>query len=120
MATRSFRAPRLDRLITVMLLTSGRNDFGEPFETVVEHSAWAALRDLSAGEDLERSGNRDFAERIWRIRWTATIANADTTNAEVRDDAGVVWGVNRIVEVTGRDGEIRNRYLDIEASAETS
>ena len=119
MATRSFRAPRLDRLITVVVTTGGRNEYGEYVETETESPAWAALRDLSAGEDLEPSGNRDHGARIWRVRWTAELAALDTTTATVRDDAGQVWGINRIVEVTGRDGEIRNRYLDIEASAET-
>ena len=121
MATRAFRPPTPDRLITVTVTgESFRNDFGEFVPgTVANYPTWAALRDTSAGEDLDASGNRDVGEVIWRARYTAELAAASTLTATVTDDTGRQWGVNRIIEVTGPDGRTRRRWLDIEASRST-
>lgn len=122
MTTRVFRPPTPDRIITVTVASQGyRNEFGEWVPgTETDYPTWAALRGVSAGEDLAAAGNRAVGDAIWRVRWTADLAAASTLTATVTDEHGQEWGVDRIIEVTGADSRTRRRWLDIEASAETS
>ena len=105
----------LDRIITVRVQAEGmRNEHGEFVEgAVTPIRVWASRRDRDLTDIAEEGGTRGEARRDWRIRWRADLAGAATSSLAVQDDR-LEWTVDKLVEVTGRKGELRRRWLDIQ------
>ena len=113
----------LDRLIEVTYLGIGsRNMYGEYIPpTPRKFRVWGTQKDLDLAHANEEGGQRGERRRDWRIRWHEEIAYSDTTLLTVddftsRDADGhhFVWSVVNMVEVNGRNGERRRRWLDIQ------
>ena len=108
---------QLDRRITIQYEGPGgaRNEFGEyvPGQTV-NLTVWAQRYDLSA-QDIEREGGvTTSARRDWRVRWTAALAGerlSDRFASLMVVDGGVTFNVTNVIELVGRDGLDRRRWL---------
>ena len=118
--------PAPDRLLTV--LVDGTGDYDDSGRYIqgpdVEHRVWGWRRDDRVGYDLNPSGARNEVQRTYRIRWHSAIADVSpiylnltdgTTNA---DGSLVRFNVNRLVEITGRDFDLRRRWLELTALKE--
>ena len=103
-----------DRLITVNVMAEGmRNEHGEFVDgAVTAVRTWATRFDKSQEDKEQEGGQLDTTRRDWRIRWDSRIANTPASRLEVVD--GVTFNVLNMVEVTGRRGELRRRFLDIQ------
>ena len=55
----------------------------------------------------------DTTRRDWRLRWDSRIAEIPVSRLAVVD-GGLTFNVLNVVEVTGRRGELRRRFLDIQ------
>ena len=104
-----------DRLITVNLMAEGmRNEHGEYVDGVVTAiRTWATRSDKSQEDKEQEGGALDTTRRDWRIRWDSRIANTPASRLEVVDGLET-FNVLNMVEVTGRRGELRRRFLDIQ------
>ena len=104
-----------DRLITVTVTSEGmRNEHGEYVDGVVTAiRTWATRSDKSQEDKEQEGGALDVTRRNWRIRWLSGIADKPVSMVAVTDD-GLAFNVLNVVEVTGRRGELRRRWLDIE------
>ena len=113
----------LDRLITVVVMTMPtRNEHGEvvPGQELANSRVWADLVDNSVARSLESGGARGLADRVYRVRYFAVLANARPVNVKVTDDAGSVFTVTEISEETGRNSETRRRWLELECTREAA
>ena len=108
----------LDRRITIKVTTPGmRNEFGEfvPGQTLML-PVWVTR--LDSRDTFSFDGGSGLAEvarrRVYRVRWRSDIAGADPTNVTVTpDDGGDSIQTESIAEFSGRDGDIRRRWLDV-------
>ena len=104
-----------DRLITVTLTTEGmRNQVGVYVPgTVTTVRTWATRMDKSQ-EDIEQEGGiADSTRRDWRIRWDSRLADRPISQMAIVDGP-TTFNVLNMIEVTGRRGELRRRWLEIE------
>ena len=114
----------IDRLIEITYTMLGRrNQQGiyEPGPTR-RHRVWAQQKDIDLGHAVEEGGKRGERRRDWRIRWHEEIAGLPVSLLTVEDfssmdNAGhfIEWSVINMVEVNGRNGETRRRWLDLQA-----
>ena len=107
----------LDRRITINIQAEGeyvRGEFveGEP----TPHSVWASRRDLSQEDTIDAGGQRTEKRRTWRIRWRRDFADMDVQRIGVVDGADT-FNVLNFREDTGRDMDVRRRWLVIEGLA---
>ena len=113
----------LDRLITVVVRAPmTRDEHGEivPGAEIANSRRWADLVDNSVARVLETGGARGDADRVYRVRYFAILANARPVNVKVTDDAGSVFTVTEISEETGRNSETRRRWLEMECTREAA
>ena len=107
----------LDRRITIQYEGPGgtRNQHGEyvPGPTV-NLAVWAQRYDLDA-QDIEGEGGvSTSARRDWRVRWTDTLSGERLSHrfASLRViDSNVTFNVTNVIELVGRDGLDRRRWL---------
>ena len=104
----------LDRTIEVQVEIPGDyNDRGVYVPGAVSYlRLWATKTDRDLVNVIETGGERGEIMRTWRLRWNAAVYAAGPTLLTVVDD-GVKFGVQNMVEVTGRQGEYRRRWIDL-------
>ena len=114
----------LDRLIRVISEAPGtRNQYGESVPgAVTRRLLWATRMDRTLTDIAEEGGQRTEGRRDYRIRWIPDLRHQLSVHLSLMDgtldDAGedVIWTIDNIVEVTGRDGNTRRRFLDFQCT----
>ena len=102
----------LDRRIAVNRLDFVRDEHGNSTSSIgATWDVWATRMDRSLEDVADTGGNRDVANRSWRIRWFAEAASLGPTFLQVIEN-GQSFNVQNIIEVE-RAG--RRRFLEIEA-----
>ena len=104
-----------DRLITVTLTTEGmRNQVGVYVPgAVTTVRTWATRMDKSQEDKEQEGGILDVTRRNWRIRWDSRLADMPISQMAIVDGP-TTFNVLNMIEVTGRRGELRRRWLEIE------
>ena len=110
----------IDRLIVVAVSATGaRDEHGEYIDgDVTAYRVWAERKDRSQEDKQTEGGSLDETRRNWRIRWVKAIADMPVSMVAVTDD-GLAFNVLNMVEITGRRGELRRRWLEIEGAHTT-
>ena len=105
----------MDRIITVNVVSSGFNEYGEQEDTKTPYRCWARVYDLDREAQALEGSIRDSGRRDWAIRWLSQIASQPATGLEVVDD-GVTWTVLSYFELTrnGNRPDLRRRMMRIE------
>ena len=106
----------MDRIITVNVVSSGFNMYGEQEDTMTPYRCWARVFDLDRERQAQEGSIRDTGRRNWDIRWLTEIAAQPASGLQVVDD-GVTWTVLSFFELTraGRDRpDLRRRMMRIE------
>ena len=105
-----------DRIVTINIQAAGDyNDAGVfvPGADVL-HRRWATLIDNSLERQLMGGGTRATDNVLYRTRYFAALAAADIRTTFLSEDNGPRYIINEITEVTGRDGNVRRRWLELE------
>ena len=107
-----------DRLITLNLQELGTyNAAGIYVEGAdVFKRRWATLIDTSVDRSLTlgQGGSRAQEQALYRTRYSSDLAGADVRVTFLTEDDGDRYRVIRISEVTGRDGNTRRRWLELD------
>ena len=104
-----------DRIITINLQAFGTYDDAGIYQPGADmlRRTWATLLDTTLFRYIIPAGARAEEDAIYRVRYFRELASADVRIVFVTEDDGDFYRVNRIEEVTGRDGKTRRRWLDI-------
>ena len=107
--------PELDRRVTIRIVSTGTNSFGESTEVTTDHPAWAILAQDSVARSLDAGGVYALAARTWRVRFNQAILDAHAAGQSIT----VVYGseapdiVKGVGEPTDRGPLRRRRFLDM-------
>ena len=107
-----------DRLITLNLMELG--DYSGAGIYIpgadVLYRRWATLIDTSVDRSLTlgQGGSRAQETALYRTRYFKELASADVRITFLTEDDGDRYRVTRISEVTGRDGNTRRRWLELD------
>ena len=82
------------------------------------YPVFATTIDISVQRVLETGGARLDSDRVFRVRWFEELALAPVTSIELTDELALAYTVTNVSEYVGRFGDLRRRWLDIEASRE--
>ena len=79
---------------------------------------WVTLVDTSVERTLTLGGGGSRAEEqaLYRTRYTKDLAGADVRIVFLTEDDGDRYRVTKISEVTGRDGNVRRRWLELDCT----
>ena len=114
----------LDREITISRQEPGtRNDFGEFVPGDLRRfTMWATLNDLSLTDDPRTEGQLTVALREYTVRWFDILSVTNSQQLTVQDGSVdpnlttnrlISWSVDDIIELTGRDGNTRRRWVKL-------
>ena len=88
----------------------------------ITYRVWATQKDIDLTHVNEEGGRRSDRRKDWRIRWHDEIAIIPTQLLTLEDFSSVdadghsiTWNVINMLEVNGRNGETRRRWLDLQA-----
>ena len=106
----------LDRRITLQIFGEGDYDEAGRFQegVQVDHHVWATLLDTSLTRTLGQSGARGEEDAIYRVRYFAELAALPFARVKVQEADGDLYLVQKISEATGRFGDLRRRWLELE------
>ena len=107
-----------DRIVTVQLQSPGTyNDAGAFIPGVeTDYRRWATLVDTSVERQLRagQGGSRAEESALYRVRYFRALAGANVRTTFLTEDDGDRYRVTRITEQTGRDGNQRRRWLELD------
>ena len=107
-----------DRLITINLQDLGVHNQAGIYVVGTDnlHRRWATLVDTSVDRTfrLGQGGSRAEETALYRVRYFRALAGADVRITFLTEDDGDRYRVTNITEVTGRDGNIRRRWLELD------
>ena len=114
----------LDREITISRQEPGdRNQYGEYVPGPVRRfTMWATLNDLSLTDDPRPEGQLTVALREYTVRWFDILSVTNSQQLTVQDGSVdpnlttnrlISWSVDDIIELTGRDGNTRRRWVKL-------
>ena len=75
---------------------------------------WATLIDTSITSVIIPGGERAEVDAAYRVHYFKALANADVRITTLTDADGHFFDVQKIIEPTGRDGNTRRRWLEVE------
>ena len=115
----------LDRQIIVKVTAAGTRNMHDEYVPglVVTRQVWATRQDISYDDTPTQAGVRNEIRRRYRVRWIHEFASASLNQVTVTDGTlntailpvGLLTlNCDGISEVTGKFGEQRRRYLDID------
>ena len=116
----------LDRRLTITYTGPGhRNEFGEFVPATPEvWDVWASVDPLSQRTIFEEGGAADDRRRRWRIRFLpgilavqanlVTIFEGEHVDTIDGPDTPVIYRAHNIYEDTGRNLEVRRRWMVVE------
>ena len=115
----------LDRQIEITYEGAGsRNRYGEYVPgTKTIFKVWANRMDLNFDSDQQPEGKRSLIRRRYRVRWIHELSHASPSQIVINDGtidatshsaSPLPLDCDGITEVTGKYGEQRRRYLDID------
>ena len=117
----------LDRKITISVSAPGyRDNNGRYVEgATTTFNVWATRHDKTLTDVAEAGGSRTEILRTYRIRWLRELNWTNTNQIKVGDGSfsvvaitdpytPIVWSVDKLIEVTDRDGSGRRRFMDLE------
>ena len=106
----------LDRLVTIDIQGTGDTNAAGQYIAGPDTSyrRWATLVDTSISRTLEVGGLRAEEDALYRVRYFPELAGADVRLTFVTEDDGDNYRVTNITEPTGRDGNTRRRWLEIQ------
>ena len=114
----------LDREITISRQEPGtRNQYGEFVPGASRRfTMWASLNDLSLTDDPRPEGQLTVALKEYTIRWFDILGVTNSNQLTVTDGSvdpnditnrPISWSVDDIIELTGRDGNTRRRWVKL-------
>ena len=107
--------PELDRRVTIRIVSTGTNSFGESTEVTTDHPAWGMLVQDSVARSLDAGGVYALAARTWRVRFNQALLDAHEAGQTITvvygsEDPDIVTGVG---EWLPRGAPRRRRFLDM-------
>lgn len=107
-----------DRLITINLQELGDYNAAGIYIDGADMlmRRWATLIDTSIDRALTlgQGGSRAEETALYRVRYFKALAGADVRVTFLTEDDGDRYRVTRITEVTGRDGRVRRKWLELD------
>ena len=107
-----------DRLVTINIQGIGDYDAAGIYIPGADMFVrrWATLVDTSLERSLTlgQGGARAEEQALYRTRYFKELAGADVRIVFLIEDDGDRYRVTRITEVTGRDGNTRRRWLEVD------
>ena len=105
-----------DRIVTINIQGGGTYDDAGVYQRGVDRllRRWATLIDTSLERRFAIGGTIEYKNVLYRVRYFQDLADADIRITFLYDDAGIIYTLNTITEVTGRDGNIRRRWLELD------
>ena len=109
-----------DRVITIQVQELGDYNPAGVYQDgpSVDYTVWASLLDTSVTRVLEAGGARGDVDRAYRVRWFSALAVSRPSFVVITDHDGLRYTVTAIEEQTGRNAQIRRRWLELECSRE--
>ena len=107
-----------DRMVTVNIQSLGVYNAAGIYIAGADNlnRRWATLIDTSVDRTLHlgQGGSRAEETALYRVRYFKELASADVRITFLTEDDGDRYRVTRITEQTGRDGNTRRRWLEID------
>ena len=105
-----------DRLVTINLQAIGDHNAAGIYipGADMRQRRWATLIDTSVERLIRIGGARAEETALYRIRYYKALAGADVRLTFLTEDDGDRYRVATITEVTGRDGNVRRRWLELD------
>jgi SPP1 family predicted phage head-tail adaptor len=93
-------AGKLDRQITIKIVTVGGDDFSAPTETLSDlATVWAEKRDLRGREFYQANAENAEIETVFRIRWRSDVSPLNRIAYAGRD-----YDIVSVAEIGRREG----------------
>lgn len=105
-----------DRLVTLNLQAIGDYNAAGIYipGADMKYRRWATLVDTSIERLLRVGGARAEETALYRVRYFKELAGADVRITYLTEDDGDRYRVGAITEATGRDGNVRRRWLELD------
>ena len=108
----------VDRLVTVEIQEPGDyNQAGQFVEgTKTLYRRWATLVDTTVDRTLRlgEGGSRAEESALYRVRYFLDLASANVLTTFLIEADGDRYTITNISEATGRDGNTRRRWLELD------
>ena len=106
----------MDRLVTVVIQAIGDYDASGQYIAGPDrfYRRWATLIDTSISRYLSIGGSRAEEDAAYRMRYFPELAAGDVRIAFLVEDDGDSYKIISISEPTGRDGNTRRRWLEVQ------
>ena len=105
-----------DRMVTINIQEFGTYNAAGNYQDGADglHRRWVTLVDTSLERQIIPGGARAEADAVYRTRYFRALAEADIRITYLIEDDGDRYSIESIKEVTGRDGNVRRRWLELE------